>query len=373
MSIMLLLGFLLTGIIFFSAIFPLKNRWKYLWLIPVVFFSFKYHTTRFFGGNYFTPELPGWVILWWAVALEIMIFYALFLLLGDIIWLFVPKKHRFRYHRIMIITALAAAVIPAFIGTYNAIKPPRINRKTITISKLQNTGKPLKISVISDLHVDKINNSSRLKKIVQLSNAERPDIVVLTGDLVDGPPEALAQEMSPLKELYAPYGVYMVPGNHEYYSNWDIWRPEMLKLGFKVLENQHLTTDTPAGPVVIAGTTDFSAHHFGHPYPNVEQALSGKPDDLPVILLFHQPVEARSSAELGVDLQISGHTHGGMMPILAQMVAAKNNGFISGFYQVDKMTLALSNGTGIWNGFPFRFGAPSEIMLLTLVPEDNPQ
>ena len=117
---------------------------------------------------------------------------------------------------------------------------------------------------------------------------------------------------------------------------------------------------------VIAGLNDPVATRFGMEGPNLEKALAGAPADAPVILLAHQPKFARANAAYGVDLQLSGHTHGGQMIGFDQIVASQNEGFLRGLYTVGGMRLYVSPGTGLWTGFPVRIGVPSEIARLVL-------
>jgi predicted MPP superfamily phosphohydrolase len=135
-----------------------------------------------------------------------------------------------------------------------------------------------------------------------------------------------------------------------------------------VLENAHTVLRRGGERVVLAGVTDRSAPATGMPPPDLAAALSSVPADLPILLLDHQPGSARKSAAAGVALQLSGHTHGGMMPGLSRLVAMGNGGFVSGDYAVDGMTLYVNNGTGIWPGFAMRLRRPSELTRITLRP-----
>ncbi|KAG0922727.1 hypothetical protein G6F35_017967 [Rhizopus arrhizus] len=137
-------------------------------------------------------------------------------------------------------------------------------------------------------------------------------------------------------------------------------------LHMQVLENSHLQVRRGEAALTIAGVTDPVAARYGLPLPDLDAALAGADPSAPVILLDHRPRNAREAAARGVTLQLSGHTHGGQIIGMDQLVKRANGGYVSGRYEVDGMTLYVSNGAGLWAGFPARIGVPSEITLLTL-------
>jgi uncharacterized protein len=189
---------------------------------------------------------------------------------------------------------------------------------------------------------------------------------VITGDLIDGSLEMRRADVEPLRNLRAPDGVLVIPGNHEYFFNYRAWMSHYASLGMRVLENDHVVLERNGGKLVFAGVTDLSASRSPYPAPDLVAALKGAPPDAAVILLDHQPRAARQSATAGVALQLSGHTHGGMVIGLDRLTARANNGFVSGRYDVDGMTLYVNNGTGLWPGFALRLGIPSELTRFTL-------
>lgn len=137
-------------------------------------------------------------------------------------------------------------------------------------------------------------------------------------------------------------------------------------LGMQALANDHTVLSRDGGSLVLAGVTDLSAPRSSHPAPDLSAALDGAPSEAPIILLDHQPRNAALAAARGVALQLSGHTHGGMIPGLDRLIARANNGFVSGRYQVAGMTLYVNNGTALWPGFALRLGRPSELTRITL-------
>ena len=138
------------------------------------------------------------------------------------------------------------------------------------------------------------------------------------------------------------------------------------ELGLKVLENSHVQIRRGDACIVVAGITDHTSQRFGLPKPDLQQALKGAPAGSPIILLDHKPGGAHRAARAGVSLQLSGHTHGGMVKGLHYLVGLFNNGFVSGLYTVGKMQLYVNNGTALWNGFALRIGVPSELTVITL-------
>jgi predicted MPP superfamily phosphohydrolase len=169
-----------------------------------------------------------------------------------------------------------------------------------------------------------------------------------------------------LRELRAEDGVYMIPGNHEYFFGYRAWIAHFAAMGMRVLENAHAVLDRDGGQLVLAGVTDLSAARTGHPSPDLAAAIKGAPQGAPVILLDHQPREAGRAAALGIALQLSGHTHGGMVVGLDRLAARANNDYVSGRYEVDGMLLYVNNGTALWPGFALRLGRPSELTRITL-------
>jgi predicted MPP superfamily phosphohydrolase len=160
--------------------------------------------------------------------------------------------------------------------------------------------------------------------------------------------------------------VYAITGNHEYYFNADAWVKEYTRLGLRFLSNSHVRLTKGNASVVLAGVNDDVAPEYGCTGPDLMKALSGVSPNESVILLDHRPGHAAGSAVTGVSLQLSGHTHGGMIRGLDIAAGPANNGFVSGLYQVGDMALYVSNGAGLWNGFPLRLGKPSEITFITL-------
>ena len=163
----------------------------------------------------------------------------------------------------------------------------------------------------------------------------------------------------------------MLYGTHDYNIGYDAWMAHYEALGLPSLENRHIVLERGAGRLVIAGITARASRRRKHPVRDLAAVLEGAPKGAPVILLDHQPSDARNSAALGVALQLSGHTHGGLILGIDRLAAPANAGFVSGRYDVDGMTLYVNNGTALWPGFALRLGRPSELTRIALRVADD--
>ena len=268
-------------------------------------------------------------------------------------------------------SALAApsiALAVTFIGYINARRVARIVRVDVPIRDLPDDLHNYTIAQISDVHVGPTIKRPYLNAIVNKVNALGADAIAVTGDLVDGSVQRLALHTEPLGRLRAGDGVYFVTGNHEYYSGALEWIAEVRRLGLHVLMNQHVIVHRGDARLMIAGVADFNAHHF-HPEhkSDPQRAAAGAPPGVGVrVLLAHQPRSAPAAAAAGFDLQLSGHTHGGQF-FPWNLFVPLQQPFVAGLNRVREMWVYTSRGTGYW-GPPKRFGAPSEITLVRLVP-----
>ena len=377
----LIFGALLAVYVFCRAILPLRLKWGWKALLAVLLAvaAFKFHLLHLFGGPmFFSPVLPEGVLLAaaWLVSVHFLFFFLL--LAADVIRLLYllvlfclrkKKTERFRIigNRVNL-ALLAFAAVLATVGMAGGTGVPRVKEETISVNHLPDGADGLTVAVLADLHVDGITRADRIRKIVERTNALNPDIVIIAGDFVDGTVPVHGDDLRPLADLKARYGVFGVPGNHEYYSGYEEWMEFLPTLGIRMLHNEHVQTG--GGAVVLAGVTDPVAGIMGKEVPDIRKALAGAPEKGVRILAAHQPRLAPEAAEHGVDLQVSGHTHGGMIAGIDRLVARFNEGFVSGLYTVGGMKLYVSNGAGIWNGFPIRIGVPSEIVLIRLRKEE---
>jgi predicted MPP superfamily phosphohydrolase len=253
------------------------------------------------------------------------------------------------------------------IGFLNARLPARVKRVTIPLPNLDQGLAGFRIVQISDIHVGPTIKAKYLQAIVDRVNALEPDVVAITGDLVDGSVAELGAHVAPLAALRARHGVFFVTGNHEYYSGVHGWVDELRRLGIRVLHNEHVVLHHGDAPLVLAGVTDYSGHHFDPAHrSDPAAALAGAPAGAPRVLLAHQPRTAAAAAQAGFDLQLSGHTHGGQFLPWSFFVPLQQP-YTAGLHQLGRLTIYVSRGTGYW-GPPKRLGAPSEISELRLAP-----
>lgn len=262
----------------------------------------------------------------------------------------------------VIIGSLTATLI----GLFNARRLPAVVEVDVFIAGLHRSLDGFTIAQITDLHVGPTIKKDFVKKVVHATNKINADVIVLTGDLIDGDVASLREHTNELARLSAPYGVFGVTGNHEYYSGANQWITEYERLGMRVLQNTHATIHHAEATLVLAGVTDFGAGKFDPTHrsdPNA--ALHGSPANASVkILLAHQPRSMFAAEPVGVDLQISGHTHGGQFWPWGYFVPLQQP-LVAGLHQYKSMQIYISQGTGYW-GPPMRLGARSEISKIRL-------
>jgi uncharacterized protein len=261
-----------------------------------------------------------------------------------------------------------AALAVTLVGFVNARRVARVVRVDVPIAGLPPELDGYSIAQISDIHVGPTIKRPYLNAIVNRVNALKADAIAVTGDLVDGSVRRLALHTEPLARLAARDGAFFVTGNHEYYSGAEEWIAEMRRLGLTVLINEHVVCERDGVGVMIAGVADFTAHHFNPAHrSDPHAAAAGAPAHVQVrILLAHQPRTAFTAVEAGYHLQLSGHTHGGQF-FPWNLFVPLQQPFVAGLKKVRHMWVYTSRGTGYW-GPPKRFGAPSEITLVRLVP-----
>ena len=263
----------------------------------------------------------------------------------------------------LLITALVTLV-----GLIIARGRPQITEVSVPILNLPPALSGFSIAQISDIHVGSTIKRGFVESIVRRVNELKPDMIAVTGDLVDGSVPRLSAHTAPLAQLSARYGAFFVTGNHEYYSGERAWTEEIRRLGIRVLKNEHVVLQHNGGSVVLAGVTDYSAHHFDPAQrSDPAAALLGAPGNAGAkILLAHQPSSAAAAEKAGFDLQLSGHTHGGQFWPWSFFVRFFQP-FTGGLNRLNKLWVYVNHGTGYW-GPPNRFGVPSEITRITLVP-----
>jgi predicted MPP superfamily phosphohydrolase len=253
-------------------------------------------------------------------------------------------------------------------GLIVARRRPGVVEIKIPVFDLPHALHGFSIVQISDVHVGPTIKRGFVEGVVRRVNELKADIIAVTGDLVDGSVQQLSVHTAPLAGLAARHGAYFVTGNHEYYSGERAWTEEIGRLGLRVLKNEHVVLKHDGASLVLAGVTDLSAHHFDPAQrSDPAAALRGAPVDAGArILLAHQPNSAMAAANAGFDVQISGHTHGGQFWPWNLFIHFFQP-FSGGLHRLKNLWIYVSRGTGYW-GPPNRFGVPSEITRIRLVP-----
>jgi len=235
----------------------------------------------------------------------------------------------------------------------------------IKLAKLPRTLDGFSIVQLSDLHTGMTIDRAFVQRVVDHANALAPDLVVLTGDLVDGPVADLADDVAPFAQLTAKHGVYAVTGNHEYYAGVDGWIAAISKLGVKYLRNERVTIGDGDASFELAGVDDHSADNWAGHGEDLPAATRGRDPNKALVLLAHQPRQVRRAERHGVDLQLSGHTHGGQIWPWHYMVKLQQGGLLAGHYDHEGTQLYVTRGCGYW-GPPVRLLAPLEITRIIL-------
>lgn len=329
----------------------------------------QYHLwSRLSSGSVFAPEFPRPVVIlfnWAFGALVLLWLVQIVLDLGlltttAVRWQSVGLPDAARYG------AIGLASVASAIAVANAIRVPPIRDVTVEIAGLPPQFEGYRILQLTDLHISKLFPGTWAGAVVARANAAGSDVIVVTGDFIDGSVDMRRKDVEPLRALRAPDGIWAIPGNHEYFFEYRAWMRHLTDMGFRMLPNAHAVIARGTARLVLAGVTDLSAPGVGEAPPSLDLALRGVPEGAPIVLLDHQPRHARAAAARGIALQLSGHTHGGMIVGLDRIVARANAGFVSGRYTLGETTLYVSNGTGLWPGFALRLGVPSEITRFTL-------
>lgn len=330
----------------------MRLRHQVPWMMVLLACGIKGLVYEQFGGDAMAPDLPEWLVWLWNWADDGMFF----LVLLSLVWWV-------RRGRAWILPILAWGL--ALYGQICGTLPPAVREVEIRFPNLPASLDGYRIVQLSDLHCSSAARGWRTRAIVERANALEADLVCLTGDYVDGKVVCLEKDLEPLKDLRARDGVWCVRGNHEYYKDRPAWREWFAANGFRMLVNACVF---PHPGLALGGVNDDQmARRYGDVLPDVGRAFAAATNGEFRILMEHRPGNAPLNyGKHGVDLQLSGHTHGGVAPIVDRFVAGRNRGFVRGLYRDGGMALYVSPGCGQWVGFPMRFLNPSEITLITL-------
>jgi predicted MPP superfamily phosphohydrolase len=263
------------------------------------------------------------------------------------------------------LAVIGLAALAGAVGLRTALRPPAVKRVEIALARWPRALDGFRIVQISDLHVGPILGRAFAEQVVARVNELSPDLIAVTGDLVDGSAELLREQVAPFADLRAPAGAFFVTGNHDCYSGAEAWVERARELGLRVLRNERVEVERGGARFDLAGVEDHHAHWLpGGLAEDLDAALEGRDRERPVVLLAHDPATFRGACERGVDLQLSGHTHGGQIwPFVWAVRLAVR--WVAGLYVRSGSTLYVSRGTGFW-GPPMRLFAPAEITEIVL-------
>ncbi|MEQ9865773.1 metallophosphoesterase [Pectobacterium aroidearum] len=363
---------IITGLIALYVI------WRLVWRLRVsisvkrilavlVLLASQHHLiTRTFFGTMASPEVPAFVLMLLGWAFGALLIAAFLLLAIDLLG--VASRFLFRPAGNVLLKNMALrggiAVVAmglAAIGVWEAVRVPEVRTVEVKLKQLPPELDGFRLVQLTDLHASRLLQRPWIATVVAQTNALKPDLTVITGDLADGTVSARHEDMEPLRNLTAPHGVFAIVGNHEYYVEYTQWVQRLNALGLRLLLNEHVSIGRDNATFVLAGITDRTAADFQQPLPDTGAALNGVSPNSAVVLLSHRPTGAKENARAGADLQLSGHTHGGQVLGMHWVTQLANEGYVSGSYDVDGMHLYVSNGAGLWNGFPIRLGKRAEI------------
>ena len=262
------------------------------------------------------------------------------------------------------ILAIIALVMIGLISLYsliNGLQPPKVKRITIPLKQLPKELSGFSIVQLSDVHLEAYKSKKRLAYIVDKVNQLKPDLVVITGDLIDSNVCKEKDICEQLKRLNTSRGVLAITGNHEFYSGIDAFTELARRSNIKILRNEKITI---ADTLQIIGLDDNAARQFGSRGPDLDGLIKDCDPNKPVILLYHRPLLFDEAVQKGVDLQLSGHTHAGQLPPMDLLVLFYYK-YPYGLYEKDGAYLYTSSGTGVW-GPEMRFLSKNEILHFTL-------
>lgn len=305
----------------------------------------------------------AWPIYVWMGAL---MFFFFGLLIGDLVRLFLwagsrgappdPERRQWLQRVIGGAVAVMAGGLSA-VSLREGLRAATVTDVNLPVAKLPQALDGFTIVQLTDLHVGPTIGKEWLEDVVARTNALEPDLVAITGDLVDGSVHHLRDAVSPLTRLKSKHGVFFVTGNHEYYSGVEEWLAELTRIGVRCLRNEHVTV--AGGELVVAGIDDQTSRES-----DLDKALSSRDKTRACVLLAHQPKAIHGAARHGVDVQLSGHTHGGQIWPWNYLVRLQQP-YVAGHVVHEGTHLYVSRGTGYW-GPPMRLGTIAEIAKITL-------
>lgn len=260
-------------------------------------------------------------------------------------------------------TSLSVGLLGAIFLIVSGFRQPGIVEETLALSRLPAEAEGLRVAVIADLHIDLLRGKRWCERFVSRINAASPDIILFTGDQADGDIDLRKPDMLPLKDLSPDAEKYLITGNHEFYFETEAYLNYYRELGIRPIDSECVTTHGLA-ILGLPDTRSLTQSHISESY--IRMLTRDIPAEMPIILLAHKPAVASIADRYGIEVQFSGHTHGGQLPVMDRLIAQMNAGFVRGWYTLPNgLKLYVSTGAGVWLGFPYRFFQP-EVKIFTL-------
>lgn len=385
MSTIFLVTLVALAIVIAGLILPLRLSWrsKAIMVVIALIASSKCFLYYLVGGNAYEPNIPYNLAIAFDITRTTMVALACLVIVRLVVNL-LSKIATLSFSYTLLPTyslfhAQLMTLVAVLIGCYGtscAYDMPEIKPYNLTLEKLDPRLDGMRIAVMSDVHINGTTDPYNIAALVKEINALEPDLIFLPGDLMDGTVAQRQPITDLLLDLKAKYGVFVTTGNHEYYFGYQDWRSYFEKGGFISLDNKVVELRDRQGlPLLnLGGVTDPKATIANLSTPDVQGVIAALDPAVPALILSHRPQYAPEFAASGkVDVVISGHTHGGLMPILDRTIATANGGFVSGLYTLGKTQLIVNNGVMVWATLPLRIGVPSQIVLLTLHSAQKPE
>ncbi len=328
------------------------------------------HLFSLFGGSSLSPDLPNWLVI--AVSwLSGWFLISGFVCLAGFFFINLPLIRTFLLGRGKWIFGLELIFTLGFSiwAGINGLKAPEV--LTYEVNSPKGLTHPYRIVQLTDTHISTFTREDFFNSLLEKVNDLKPDLIVITGDVTDGPVEVRPAFTDRLKDLKARDGVLVIPGNHEYYSDYAGWKKYLNGMSFRYLENDCHLIRHGKDTVEIVGVSDDQAERNDLDGPDLPGAMKKCPGSVNPsfkVLLKHRPKNAHRylNPKFGFDLMLSGHTHGGMVPVLNLLVTKLNSGYLRGWYELGSSRLYISDGTHLWNGFAFRAGTKNTIAVFDI-------
>lgn len=260
-------------------------------------------------------------------------------------------------------TSLSAGLLGALFLIGSGLRQPAIREEVLPLDNLPAEVEGLRVAVVADLHIDLMRGKKWCERFVERVNEAKPDIILFTGDQADGDLELRKPDLLPLKGLSPDAEKYLITGNHEFYFETEAYLDYYRELGIRPIDSECVTTH---GLAILGLPDTRSLTQSGISESYIQMLTRAIPAETPTILLAHKPAAAPLADRYGIDVQFSGHTHGGQLPLMDRLIARMNAGFVRGWYTLPRgLKLYVSAGAGVWIGFPYRFFQP-EVQIFTL-------